>query len=303
MIKNGIARGFALGLFALAAFPVAAQLPELPYKPAPGFFQLPPGANFGEVPGVAVNSKGHIFVFHRGAQPLMEFDPSGKFIRSLGDDLFTRPHGLRVDRDDNLWITDIGSHLVLKLSPAGRVLMVFGRKGRASESDQEFNQPSDVAFGPAGELYVTDGYGNSRVVKFDRSGRFVKAWGTKGSAPGQFNLPHNVVVDKQGLVYVADRENKRIQIFDADGKFLREWTHVGSPWGLAFGPDQTLFVASGREERVLKLDLNGKILGVFGEPGKGPGQFGYAHGIAVGPGEEIYVAEVLNWRVQKLVKK
>src|SRR5712692_1253938 len=303
MKNTGIARVVALGLFAIAGFPAEAQLPELPYKPVPDFFQLPPGANFGEVPSVAVNSKGHIFVFHRGAQPLMEFDPGGKFIRSLGDDLFTRPHGLRVDRDDNLWITDIGSHLVLKLSPAGRVLMVFGRKGSAGESERQFNQPSDVGFGPAGEIYVTDGYGNSRVVKFDRSGRFVKAWGTKGSAPGQFNLPHAVVVDTKGLVYVADRENKRIQIFDADGNFIREWTQAGSPWGLAFGSNQTLYIASGREERVLKLDLSGKILGVFGEPGKGSGQFGFAHGIAVGPGEEIYVAEILNWRVQKLVKK
>lgn len=293
----------AFGLLATAGFPASAQLPELPYQPVPDFFQLPPGANFGEAPGVAVNSQGHIFVFHRGAHPLVEFDASGKFLRALGEDLFSRPHGLRVDPDDNLWITDIGSHVVLKLNPAGRVLMVFGRKGRAGESEQEFNQPTDVGFGPGGEIYITDGYGNSRVVKFDRHGRYVKAWGTKGSAPGQFNLPHAVAVDTNGLVYVADRNNNRIQIFDADGTFLREWTHVGSPWGLAFGPGETLFVASGREERVLKLDLNGKILGVFGEPGKGPGQFGYAHGIAVGPGEEIYVAEILNWRVQKLVKK
>lgn len=301
-MKNFQALVFLL-LLSRSLFAQNASPPALPYKPVPDFLSLPPSANFGEAAGVALNSKGHIFVFHRGLQPLMEFDTNGKFIRTRGEGLFTTPHGLRIDVEDNIWTTDIGSHLVLKLSPEGRVLMVFGRKGEPGETDFQFNQPSDVAFDPAGNIYVTDGYGNSRVVKFDKNGKFIKAWGDKGTAPGQFNLPHAVAIDAKGLVYVADRENKRIQIFDGDGNFIREWTHVGYPFGLFITSDQFLYIATGTENRILQVDLNGNILGVFGEKGKRPGQFGWPHGIAVGPNHEIYVSEILNWRVQKLVKK
>lgn len=291
------------------AFPQATKLPELGYKPAPNSLFLPAGMNFGEVAGVALNSKGHILVFHRGSRPLVEFDSSGKFVRTLGDGLFKSAHGLRIDPNDNIWITDIGSHLVLKLNSEGRVLMVLGKVDWAGDFSEPryglplFNMPTDVAFGPAGDIFVSDGYGNSRVMKFDKDGRFIKIWGKKGKAPGEFDLPHAIAVDNKGLVYVGDRENQRIQIFDSDGKFIKEWANVGYPYGITITPDQSLYVADGKNERLLKMNLNGEILGALGEPGKGIGQFGWAHSIAVSPAGEIYVAEILNWRVQKFVKR
>lgn len=265
--------------------------------------------NFGEVSGVAFNSKEHIFVFHRGARPLVEFDSSGKFVRTFGDGLFKSAHGLRIDANDNIWVTDIGSHLVLKFSSEGHVLMVLGKIDWAGEFSNPryglplFNQPTDVAFGPAGDIFVSDGYGNSRVMKFDKHGRFLKTWGKKGKAAGEFDLPHTIAVDSKGLVYVGDRENQRIQVFDSDGNFIKEWTDVGYPYGITITPDQSLYVADGKNERILKMNLKGEILGAFGEPGKEAGQFGWAHTIAVSPTHEIYVGEILNWRVQRFVKR
>ncbi|HEV8383242.1 MAG TPA: peptidyl-alpha-hydroxyglycine alpha-amidating lyase family protein [Candidatus Acidoferrales bacterium] len=300
-----------LVLCVCAAAAVVSQTPAIPrlsYSAVADFFVLPAGANFGEAAGVAVNSKGHVYVFHRGERPLMEFDANGKFIRALGEGLFTTPHGVRVDAQDNLWTTDVGSHVVLKLSPDGRVLMVLGRKGVAGEDIPNtgitlFNKPSDVAFDRAENIYVSDGYGNSRVVKFDKNGKFLTTWGTKGTGPGQFDLPHAIVVDGRGRVFVADRENSRIQVFDSNGNYQTEWKHLGQPWGLALTHDGALLVADGLANRVVKADLSGSILGTFGGPGKAPGDFLYAHAIAVGPQDEIYVSEILNWRVQKFIKQ
>lgn len=307
---------FALWLVAITAFAQSAKLPDLGYKLAPDFFILPAGANFGEVSGIALNSKGHIFVFNRGSKPLMEFDGDGKFVRTLGDGIFKSTHGLRIDSADNIWITDIGLNVVLKLNSEGRVLMVLGRSNKEGEFLTQsysskllnydaplFNQPTDVAFDSAGNIFVTDGYGNSRVVKFDKNGKFIKTWGKKGNAPGEFNLPHSIAFDSKDLMYVADRENNRIQIFDADGKFIKEWTQAGDPWAIVITPDQFLYMADGKNERVIKMNLNGEILGALGEPGKGEGQFDFAHSLAVSPKGEIYVGEVLNWRAQKFVKK
>jgi len=281
-----------------AAFqPVA----ELGYRANPDFFQSRDHLNMGEASGVALDSKGHIYLFQRVQPMLAEYDSGGTYVRSIGDGLFTHPHGLRIDRDDNLWTTDDGSHLVLKLSAAGHVLLVLGRKGTAAEADWLFNQPTDVAFGNNGDVYVADGYGNSRVVKFDHEGKFIGAWGTFGVGPGQFNLPHSIVVDKNGRVYVGDRENRRIQIFDADGHFLREWTGIGYPYGLFITPDQHVWMVDGGYDRIVELDPDGRILGAVGEPGHAPGQLAWGHFLAVGPDRKIYVADVLNWRFQVFV--
>jgi DNA-binding beta-propeller fold protein YncE len=273
-------------------------VPELGYRVMPGFFHPPEGMGVGEASGIALNSQGHIFVFQRVKPMLSEYDAHGNYLRSLGDGMFTHPHGLRIDSEDNLWTTDDGSHLVLKLSPAGHVLLVLGRKDVAAESDWLFNQPTDIAFGRNGEVYVSDGYGNSRVVKFDRDGKFLNAWGKYGTGPGEFNLPHSVAVDREGKVYVGDRENKRIQIFDGDGNFLKEWTGIGYPYGLFITPDQHVWMVDGGYDRILELDQNGKILGAIGEPGHVPGQLAWGHFLAVGPDKNIYVADVLNWRFQ-----
>jgi DNA-binding beta-propeller fold protein YncE len=278
-----------------------APVPELPYRAAPDFFRLPAGMNFGEASGVALDSKGHIFLFHRAKPMLVEFDESGTFLRSLGEGLFDHPHGLRIDADNNIWTTDDGNHLVLKLDHDGRVLLVLGRRGTGAEAEWLFNKPADVAFGKDGEIFVADGYGNSRVVKFDRSGKFLKTWGIFGSGPGEFNLPHSVVTDDHGRVYVGDRENKRIQIFDADGRLLKIWTGIGYPYGLFLTPDQHVWMADGGFDRIIELDPDGKILGAIGEPGRAAGQLAWAHFLAVGRDRKIYVADVLNWRFQVFV--
>jgi DNA-binding beta-propeller fold protein YncE len=301
--------GVALGCLLLLPFDSAAQqtavksttfeaVPELPYRVVPNFFKFPKGMIAGEASGVAVNSKGHIFLFQRTKPMLAEYDAKGSFIQSLGDGLFSHPHGLRIDADDNLWTTDDGSHLVLKLDASGNVLLVLGRINTGAEANWLFNKPADVAFAKNGDIYVADGYSNSRIVKFDRDGNYIKAWGKYGTDIGEFNLPHSVAVDNQGRVYVGDRENQRIQIFDSEGKFIQQWSDVGYPYGLVITPDQHVWMVDGGYDRIVELDQNGKILGAFGEPGHKPGQFAWAHFMAIGPDQAIYVADVLNWRFQ-----
>ena len=190
--------------------PPQLPVPELNYRVVTDFFTYPPNWEEGETSGVAVNSKGHIYLFQRAKPMLSEFDEHGRFIRSLGEGLFDHPHGLRIDRDDNLWTTDDTNHTVLKLNPMGTVLLVLGRRSNGDEANWLFNKPADVAFARNGDIYVADGYGNSRIVKFDRDGNYLKSWGSYGSEPGQFILPHSVVVDSNDHVYVADRENARI---------------------------------------------------------------------------------------------
>ncbi len=281
---------------AAAKAPAFQPVPELPYRVVPNFFKFPKGMIAGEASGVAVNSKGHIYLFQRTKPMLAEYDAKGTFIQSIGEGLFTHPHGLRVDADDNLWTTDDGSHLVLKLDPAGNVLLVLGRINTGAEANWLFNKPADVAFAKNGDIYVADGYGNSRVVKFDRDGNYIKAWGKFGTGVGEFNLPHSVAVDAQGQVYVGDRENQRIQIFDSEGNFIKQWTGVGYPYGLLITADQHIWMTDGGYDRIVELDQNGKIVGALGDPGHKPGQMAWAHFMAMGADQTIYVADVLNWR-------
>lgn len=276
-----------------------SSFPSLPVRAEPEWPKLPAGWTFQETPGVTVDAREHVFVFHRGEHSIIEFDRDGKLLRSWGDHVFLRPHGVRVDPEGNLWAVDDLGHIVVKMDAAGRVRMVLGRKGLKGETKDLFDRPTDIAFASNGDFYVSDGYGNSRVVKFAKDGRYLSEWGKKGSAPGEFNLPHSVAVDKQGRVYVGDRENRRMQIFDADGKFLREWKHVGSPWGLYITEDQFLYMCDGYNNRILKLNLEGNVIGSVGSFGKLPGQLDYAHHLSVGRSGAIYVAEIKNWRVQK----
>lgn len=287
----------ASGLCLIAA--AQGNWPKLNYLVDPAWPRLPAGWTFDETPGVAVDNNEHVFVFHRGPHPIMEFDKEGKLVRNWGDGVFVRPHALKFDAEGSLWAADDLGHMVVKMDAQGRVRMVLGRKNTKGETDNTFNRPTDIAFAPNGDVYISDGYGNSRVVKYTRDGQYVTAWGKKGTGEGEFNLPHSVAVDKQGRVYVGDRENHRMQIFDANGKFLMQWKHVGSPWGIVITPDESIFLCDGYNNRILKLNLKGEVLGVLGGPGKLPGLLDFAHHLAVGPSRNIYVAEIKNWRVQK----
>jgi DNA-binding beta-propeller fold protein YncE len=292
---------FATALAAAAAH--GADHKVLPYQADPNWPQLPPGWNFQETPGVAVDAKDHVYVLHRGEHPLIELTPDGRVVRSWGEGLFIRPHAVRIDPAGYIWVVDNDTHQILKMDPSGRVRLVMGRKGQSGEGPNEFNRPTDVAFTPDGTFYVSDGYVNSRVAKFTKDGKFIKAWGKKGKEPGNFDLPHSVIVGPDGRVYVGDRENYRLQVFDPDGKFLEQWTDVGSPWGLALSRDNSLFLTDGYNNRILKCTLDGKILGQVASAGKTYGHVDYAHHIAVDSKENVYVAEIKNWRVQKFVRQ
>src|SRR6202795_1764309 len=236
--------------FSLAGALFAQQTPpEISYRSVPDFLKLPPDMYLGEVSAVAVNPKGHVFVFQRGnttgpayaaaAAQLLEFGADGKYIREIGHNLYawSFAHTVRVDKQDNIWVTDKGSDMVIKFNPEGHVVMVFGRKQEASDEGTEalkhpkpplppvdgmFRQVTDVAWDPAGNTYISDGYINSRVAKVAKDGNWLKSWGEPGDQPGQFNTPHSIAVDAQGRVYVADRGNRRIQVFDGEGKFIRQ---------------------------------------------------------------------------------
>src|SRR2546423_12693363 len=240
-------------VFLLATSSIFAQklvVPEIQYRSVPDFLQLPTALYFGEVTGVAVNSKAHIFVFSRGnttgpaygasAARLLEFGADGKFVREIGHNLYawSYAHTVKVDREDNIWVTDKGSDMVIKFNPEGRVVMEFGRKQEASEDgtgplkdanpplppvDGMFRHVTDVAWDASGNAYISDGYVNSRIAKVDKDGNWLKSWGEPGKGPGQLNTPHSIAADAQGNIYVADRGNRRIQVFDGDGKFLRQF--------------------------------------------------------------------------------
>ena len=320
-------RSFLPALFALLAMPGAVALaqqpavPEIPFESVPNLLKLPADLYLGEAAGVALNSKGHIFVFTRsGHTRLFEFDRNGQFLREIGKDLygFDFAHVVRVDKDDNIWCVDEGSNMVIKFSPEGRVLMLLGRKWELVEGRPEqpkagspppvartgaFNRPTDVAWDAAGDIFISDGYNNSRVVKIDKDGNWIKSWGQRGKATGEFNTPHSIATDASGNVYVGDRGNSRIQVFDPDGNFLREITGVGAPWAICItpGPNQFLYTSDSVPGRIYKLDLNGRILGVFGRAGKQMGQFGWVHEMTCPAENEVWVGELLNWRVQKLI--
>ena len=342
-------------LGAMAAAGVHAQ--EIPFDSAPNLLKLPADLYLGEASGVAINSKKHIFVYSRGnttgpaygatASQILEFDPQGRYLREIGHNLYawSYAHAIRFDKDDNLWAIDKGSDMIVKFNPEGRVVMVFGRKKEASDEagpwthvnpprppvDGQFRQPTDVTWDTNGNIFISDGYINSRVAKFDKNGRWVKSFGEPGSGPGQLNTPHSIAADAKGNIYVADRGNRRIQIFDPDGNLERQiqinapapadaipWMGpkptgpaangtmgAGAPWAICITPpnasgQQYLFSADAFPGRIYKLSLDGKLLGYLGGSGRQMKEFGWIHELACPSENEVYAAEILNWRVQKL---
>src|SRR4051812_45413662 len=353
-------RTFITPFLFLAASALAQEVPQIRFDSTPDPLKLPENMYFGELTGVAVNSKGHVFALSRGntsgpayaaaATQLLEFDPQGKFIREIGKNLYAWSYGhtVRIDPQDNIWVTDKGSDMVVKFNPRGRVLMVFGRKQEASDRETaplerhkpplapdvgRFRQVTDVTWDPAGNTYISDGYINSRVAKVDKDGNWLKSFGEPGNKPGQLNTPHSIAADAKGNIYVAARGNRRIQVFDGEGNFQREiridvpfdksartaigavpdvvkleasgsslTQAPGAPWAICITPgaNQVMYASDAYPGRVYKLSLDGKVLGVLGESGKQLKQFGWIHEIACPSENVLYVAELLNWRVQKL---
>jgi hypothetical protein len=374
-----------LVLVAVVAFfasPVFAQVsvPEIPFDSTPNLLKMPDNIVIGEAVGVATNSKGHIYVYTRdgslsytvgtsrqfargAAARLYEFDQSGNFVHEHAKGTYAQAfaHTVRVDPDDNFWMVDEGSNMIVKFSPEGKVLMTLGRKpedfagipGPVAEDESAggksggallqqlllsarpagaagpgggpgaggggegfnmgpfatFNRETDVAWDLAGNIFVSDGYNNKRVVKFDKNGNFVKAFGSRGHGPGQFEDVHTIQVDHQGLVYVGDRSNKRIQVFDNDGNFKTMYINVGAPWAICITPGQHQYLFSSNSTgttdmsdngEIYKMELDGRILGKFGRGGKQLKEFMAVHEIDCRNENEIYVGEISNWRVQKL---
>ncbi|MCC6509201.1 MAG: 6-bladed beta-propeller, partial [Pirellulaceae bacterium] len=248
----------------------------MPYRLDVSFPQQATGLVWQATSAVAIDSHGNVFVFHRATEPILKFDREGKLLRAFGEGLFALPHGMRIDNQDNLWVTDSANHTVVKFSADGRVLMSLGERDKAGDDHEHFNKPADVAFAANGDFYVADGYGNSRVVKFDKAGKFLSTWGKKGTGPGEFNLPHAVQVDQEDRIYVGDRENNRIQIFDAQARFLRQIEGL-APFGMYLTPDKHLWVADGRANRVIKMTLEGVELASWGMTGEEAGNFQLPH--------------------------
>jgi DNA-binding beta-propeller fold protein YncE len=290
----------ACGLLFWSAVLFAAE--RIEFVPAPGFPQIPADMTLGKCSAVAVDSHNQVYLFHRAKTPILSFDRDGKFVRGWGDDLIQAPHGIRIDSDDNIWTTDTGHHLVLKFSPAGKLLLALGTSDKPGTGHDQFNKPTDVAFGPSGEVFVSDGYGNNRVMQFDARGTFVRTWGKAGKGPGEFNLPHAVRVDFRQRILVGDRENKRIQVFDRDGKVLAIWEGF-SPYGLEIDRDGTIFVADAVAHKIVQLDTDGKIVHAWGGEGTRPGEFRAPHMLAADAGGNLFVAEVDGMRLQKFERK
>lgn len=329
---------------------------EIPFDTNLTFFHgLPNDIYLGEASGVAVSPNGsRIAVFSRGnstgpafgatAAQLLEFDSTGKFIREIGHNLYawSFAHAIRYDKGGNLWAIDKGSNMIIKFNPEGRPVMVFGRKAEASDEnaeplkhpnpplpavDGQFRQPTDVAWDLQGDIFISDGYINSRVAKYDKDGHWMMQWGDRGKEPGMFNTPHSIANDNKGNIYVADRGNRRIQVFDPNGKLLHiiqidvpvppgihPWmgrmptpeqaiAQSGAPWAICITPGpgtQYLYSADSYPGRIYKLTLEGKVLGYLGQTGRAPKEFGWVHELACPSENTVYAAEILNWRVQKL---
>ena len=306
MNKNDLAtRGLVIAtavLVAIARVAVSSAADPFSYAPVPAFFQIPTSIPLGACTGVDVDSRGNIYLLHRGKQPVICLDRTGRFLRAWGDDCLDTPHGLRIDPSGHVWVTDIGNHQVFQFTAVGKRLVTLGKAGSAGRGMDEFDQPTDVGFGSRGELYVADGYGNSRIMKFTPRGGFLGSWGEPGSGPGQFDTPHTLVVDRRERVIVGDRENDRIQIFDPGGRLLATWGGF-APFGLAQDAAGNLFVADGRAHRVLQLDEGGKVIASWGAEGKRPGQFQLPHMLAADKQGDLFVGEIKGQRFQKLVRQ
>jgi sugar lactone lactonase YvrE len=287
---------------------------EFRYEVVEGWGKLPPGWSYKEVAAVGVDRQDRVYAFTRGEHPVIVFDRDGNFLRSWGEGVFKRAHGVTMGPDDTIYLTDDGDHTVRKCTLEGKVLLQLGVPGKAApfQSGEPFNRCTHVALSPEGEIYVSDGYGNSRVHKYTADGKLLFSWGEPGTDPGQFNIVHNICADRDGYVYVADRENHRVQVFDRNGKYETQWNHMHRPCALYLSSSARPLCYIGelgpgmevnREipnlgPRLSIYDLEGKLRARLGDlrAGEKPGQFLAPHGLAMDSRGDLYVAEV-SWTI------
>ena len=289
-----------------------------PYKIASGWPQLPANIKLGGVISVEPDAKGDIWVFHRNQPPILEFNQAGALVKSFGTDMFVQPHGMTIDRDGNVWVTDSQTKdgkggQVFKFSPDGKVLMTLGKAGVAEETSESFAGPSDVVVAPNGDIFVTDGHvanANGRVVKFSKDGKFIKSWGTThGSGPGEMNQPHSIAMDSRGRLFVADRSNSRIDVFDQDGKLLDTWKQFGRPSGITIDKNDMIYVADSQSSDKLNPGFkqgirignvkDGKVT-AFIEESKFPGAL---EGVGVDDDGNIFAGYTNAQKLERFVKK
>ena len=309
-LSSLIALGLSLNLYGQALpgpDPLQMEIaPDLGYIPVKHGLDIPHNIELGAATSVVWTEEDHLILFNRGPNPLMEFDPRGNLLRTWGQGDYIRPHGMRLDPQGNIWTTDVNGHTVRKMNLDGQVLLTIGTHGEAGEpEDGLLFEPTDLTINNEGEVFILVGHGRGtpQLLKYDRMGNFMKKWGGPGTGPGQFDTPHSIVVDDEGLIYVADRQNRRIQIFNDEGAYIKEWQYKGLPCGLHFDEGGTLWMVSGFAGEILKLDENGKVLAATGEPGKALGEFGEAHYMTIAPGGVIYVADTIKPDLHKFIHR
>jgi sugar lactone lactonase YvrE len=293
-----------------------------PYHAVEGWPQLPANVKLGAVISVDVDAKGNIWVFNRNQPPILELDPSGKLLTSFGTGMFVQPHGMTIDREGNVWVTDAQDkdgkgQQVFKFSPEGKILMTLGKAGVAKEGPDTFNGPTDVVIAPNGNIFVSDGHvanANGRIVKFSKDGKFIKAWGKKGTGPGEMDTPHSMAMDSRGRIFVADRANSRIQIFDQDGKFLDQWKQFGRPSGVFIDKKDTIYVVDSQSNATLNPGFkrglrvgsskDGKVTALIPFVGPDPDKTPNAgmEGVAADAMGNIYVGETTTMILKKYAK-
>ncbi|HMH17747.1 MAG TPA: peptidyl-alpha-hydroxyglycine alpha-amidating lyase family protein [Burkholderiales bacterium] len=311
----------------LVAFAAAAAFAQ-EYR-EDGWAKLPNGKKWGQTSAIDIDRQGNIWVFERcGANscigsnvaPLVKLSPSGKFLKSFGAGMFAFPHGIHVDKAGNVWVTDADGkdgkgHQVVKFSADGKVLLTLGKAGVAGDGLDTFNRPSDVTTAPNGDIFVADGHGgdsNARIVKFSKDGKFIKTWGKKGTAAGEFDSPHALAMDSKGRLFVGDRFNNRIQIFDQDGNFLEEWKQFGRPSGIFIDRNDVLYVADHQSGAKLNPGFKrgvriGSVQGATVAtliPGLGPDPDtqSVGEGVAADAAGNVYWAETAGMTVRKFRK-
>jgi hypothetical protein len=299
------------------------------YEVDPSWPKRQPNMPWGDVPGIAVDRQDQVWVFTRTNPPVQIFTADGKFVRAWGQGIVSNAHHLKIDRDGNVWLSDVGFHVVRKCTPEGKVLLTIGTPGQKGEGPTLLNKPTDMAIAPNGDVFISDGYGNSRVAHFDRNGKFIKAWGTIGTGKENFSLPHAVVLDSRGRLYIADRNNVRVQVYNQRGKLVDSWQNVIVPWGFWINDRDEIWVCGSspmqwqqphpkyplaplgcppKDQVFMRFNPDGELQQLWSVPkaedGKEqPGELNWLHCIALDSKGNIYAGDIIGKRAQKFVKK